>query len=317
MLAKQDRAPNKNHTVISTTNLTKQFGKRYAVRDLSMEIPSGRIVGFVGPNGAGKTTTIRMLLGLIRPTSGAGSVLGAPIAEPARYLDRVGALIETPAFYPTLSGEENLRVLSSLGGIPRHRIGTVLETVGLTGRERDKVGTYSLGMKQRLGVAAALLPDPDLLILDEPTNGLDPEGIIEMRDLLRDLWDAGTTIFVSSHLLGELERIADWLIVIKAGQAVYSGPTGDLARSGRSGFVLATESSHMNALTEVVEHLGFHASSQDGHLRVEAPADAAAAISRRALQAGIPLTEIRPVRATLEDQVLAMIAGESQDSSNE
>jgi ABC-2 type transport system ATP-binding protein len=291
------------------TNLTKTFGRRSAVRDLTMEIPAGRIVGFVGPNGSGKTTTIRMLLGLVRPTAGTAHVLGAPISEPERYLDRVGALIETPAFYPTLSGEANLRVLSTLGGIDGDRIGPVIDTVGLTERARDRVGTYSLGMKQRLGVAAALLPDPELLILDEPTNGLDPEGIIEMRDLLRDLRDAGTTVFVSSHLLGELERIADWLIVIKAGQTVYTGPATSLA-GAESGLILATDAVHMGALVEIVARLGFSASAQDGHLHVVAPADAASTISRATMEAEIPLTEIRPVQATLEERVLAMIGGD-------
>jgi ABC-2 type transport system ATP-binding protein len=275
-----------------------------------MEIPAGRIVGFVGPNGAGKTTTIRMLLGLVRPTSGTAHVLGAPISEPESYLDRVGALIETPAFYPTLSGEANLRVLSALGGIDGDRIPPVLDTVGLTERARDRVGTYSLGMKQRLGVAAALLPDPELLILDEPTNGLDPEGIIEMRDLLRDLRDAGTTVFVSSHLLGELERIADWLIVIKAGQTVYTGPARDLARS-ESGLILAADASRMGTLAEVVARLGFPVSAQDGHLHVVAPADAVSTISRATMEAGIPLTEIRPLQATLEERVLTMIGGDN------
>jgi ABC-2 type transport system ATP-binding protein len=276
-----------------------------------MEVPAGRIVGFVGPNGAGKMTTIRMLLGLIRPTSGAGHVLGAPIAEPAAYLDRVGALIETPAFYPTLSGEANLRVLTSLGGIAPDRIAAVLGIVGLHGREGDKVGTYSLGMKQRLGVAAALLPDPDLLILDEPTNGLDPEGIIEMRDLLRSLRDAGKTIFVSSHLLGELERVADWLIVIKDGEATYAGPTRELAGAQAGGLVLATGTLHMDALADLIATLGFRASREDGRLHVVAPSDAVARISRRAMQAGIPLTEIRPVQASLEERVLEMFSGDN------
>ena len=225
-------------TAIETSGLTKRFGGRVAVRDLSIDVPAGRIVGFVGPNGAGKTTTLRMLLGLIRPTSGEARVLGKPISDPASYLDRVGALIETPAFYPTLSGRDNLRVLAVLGGIDAGRIPGLLKTVGLAGRERDQVGGYSLGMKQRLGVAAALLPDPELLVLDEPTNGLDPEGIIEMRELLRTLRAEGRTILVSSHLLGELEQVADWLVVIKDGEAVYTGPTHELTSKREGGYIL-------------------------------------------------------------------------------
>jgi ABC-2 type transport system ATP-binding protein len=164
-------------------------------------------------------------------------------------------------------------------------------------------------MKQRLGVGAALLPDPELLVLDEPTNGLDPEGIIEMRDLLRDLRDAGTTVFVSSHLLGELDRIADWLIVIKDGQLVYTGPATDLADSRSGRLILATSASHMGALVEVISRLGFTASAHEGQLHVDAPVDATMTINRHAMEAGIPLTEIRPMQSTLEERVLAVIGG--------
>src|SRR5437588_5332898 len=191
---------------IETRRLTKHFGKQTAVDDLSMSIPAGSIAGFIGPNGAGKTTTLRLLLGLVRPNAGSATVLGFPLTESDRYLPRVGALIEAPAFYPSLSGRTNLEVLARLGGYPRSRLNELLEAVDLSDRARDRVGTYSLGMKQRLGVAMALLPDPDLLILDEPANGLDPLGIIEMRDLLRRLREQGKTIFISSHLLGSWSR---------------------------------------------------------------------------------------------------------------
>lgn len=209
---------------IETRGLSKHFGPRKAVDSLTISVPSGAITGFVGPNGAGKTTTIRMLLGLIRPNAGSAVVLGQAISHPRMYLPRVGALAESPAFYPSLSGRKNLEVLALLGGHSRSRISQVLEIVGLSDRARDLVGKYSLGMKQRLGVAMALLPDPELLILDEPANGLDPLGIIEMRDLLRSLRDQGKTIFLSSHLLGELEQIIDWLVVLNQGQALFNGP---------------------------------------------------------------------------------------------
>jgi ABC-2 type transport system ATP-binding protein len=203
--------------VITTRGLGKRYGHRDAVRNLDIAIPRGVVAGFVGPNGAGKTTTIRMLLGLVRPTTGSAQVLGSPISRPREYLPRVGALIESPAFYPSLSGRANLQVLASLGGISKKRISPLLDLVGLAGRDRDRVSQYSLGMKQRLGIAAALLPEPELLILDEPSNGLDPPGIVEMRSLMRRLRDEGTTVFVSSHMLGEVQQVADWLVVLKDG----------------------------------------------------------------------------------------------------
>ncbi|MCA1692926.1 MAG: ABC transporter ATP-binding protein, partial [Actinobacteria bacterium] len=203
--------------VIETRGLTKRYGGRTVVDSLDISVPTGVIAGFVGPNGAGKTTTLRMLLGLVRPTDGQGHVLGVPLTEPSGYLARVGALIESPAFYPGLSGERNLAVQTTLSGIEPGRIPVVLDRVGLAHRGADPYRTYSLGMKQRLGIAAALLGEPSLLILDEPTNGLDPAGIREMRELLRSLASYGRTIFVSSHLLAEVEQVCDWLVVIEAG----------------------------------------------------------------------------------------------------
>ena len=172
-------------SALTADGLTRRFGDLVAVNNLTFEVPDGVVVGFVGPNGSGKSTTIRVLLGLIEASGGTGTVLGEPIEHPERFADRVGALIESPAFVGSLSGRDNLRSLAALRGLPGKRIDEVLEIVGLVGREGDKASTYSLGMKQRLGIAAALLPDPELLVLDEPTNGLDPAGIVEIRDLLR------------------------------------------------------------------------------------------------------------------------------------
>ena len=166
---------------VATTGLTKRFGDRTVVDDVALAIPAGSVCGFVGPNGAGKTTTIRMLLGLVRPTAGSGTILGGSLAEPATYLPKVGALIESPAFYPQLSGRENLKALARLGRLPLTAVDPVLERSGLLARAGDKYRSYSLGMKQRLGIAAAMLAGPELLILDEPNNGLDPAGIVEMR----------------------------------------------------------------------------------------------------------------------------------------
>ena len=192
---------------LDVADLSKKYGDRMALSHANFEVPMGSICGFVGPNGSGKTTTIRMLLGLIKPTTGGGHVLGESITEPEKYLPRVGAMIEGPAFYPALTGLQNLTVLAKLGGFDVDSIQKLLEIVGLADRGDSKYKTYSLGMKQRLGIAASLLPNPKLLVLDEPTNGLDPAGIQEIRNLLRKLADAGTTVFVSSHLLSEIEMI--------------------------------------------------------------------------------------------------------------
>src|SRR5262245_49268361 len=178
------RTPLAGPPAIEVTGLTKRYGSRTAVDGLDLELPHGVVAGFVGPNGSGKTTTMAMLLGLVRPTAGTGTVLGEPIDRPARYLHRVGALIETPAFYPSLTGRENLRLLATVGRHDAASIDGLLDTVGLAERGDDRVRGYSLGMKQRLGIAAALLGDPELLVLDEPTNGLDPQGVREMRALV-------------------------------------------------------------------------------------------------------------------------------------
>jgi ABC-2 type transport system ATP-binding protein len=210
--------------------LSKSYGSRQAVRDLDLEVHQGEVFGFLGPNGAGKTTTIRMALGLVRPTAGRVEVLGRDVQRHrADVLPRVGALVETPALYEYLSGRDNLQAFAlMLGGLPAGRLDQLLELVGLSGRQRDRVRSYSLGMKQRLGVAAALLNDPELLLLDEPANGLDPAGIVEMRDLLRRLAAAGKTVFVSSHVLAEVQQICDRVAIVNLGQLVRVAPVADL-----------------------------------------------------------------------------------------
>ena len=228
--------------VLRTRNLSKRYGNRLAVNNLNLEVRRGEIFGFLGPNGAGKTTTIRMALGLITPTTGSVEILGADIAtHRARILPRVGALVETPALYTYLSGRSNLRAVGSvLGGVPQARIDEALGLVGLRERQKDRVRTYSLGMKQRLGVAIALLQDPDVLILDEPANGLDPAGIVEMRDLMHRLSDEGKTVFISSHLLPEVQQICTRVAIINLGKLVTESTVEDLTR-GKGEFVVTLD----------------------------------------------------------------------------
>ncbi len=213
--------------VIETEGLTKRYGPIMAVNNLALRVRKGEVYGFLGPNGAGKTTTLRMLLGLIRPTSGTISMLDSEPGTPQSLL-AVGSMIETPAFYPFLSGHDNLVMLARYSGTPTARVREVLMMVGLLDRAGDKFQHYSLGMKQRLGVAAALLKDPPLLILDEPTNGLDPAGMAEMRHLIRDLGTGERTVLLSSHLMHEVEHICDRVGIIARGQLVTEGTVDEL-----------------------------------------------------------------------------------------
>ncbi|MGZ3714519.1 MAG: ABC transporter ATP-binding protein [Ktedonobacterales bacterium] len=228
--------------VLRTRELTKRYGQRLAVNNLNLDVHQGEIFGFLGPNGAGKTTTIRMALGLITPTSGKVEILGHDVVtQRAQILPRVGALIETPALYLYMSGRDNLRAVGSvLGGVPDARIDAVLELVGLQNRQKDRVKTYSLGMKQRLGVAIALLQDPDLLVLDEPANGLDPAGIVEMRDLMRTLAAAGKTVFISSHVLTEVRQICTRVAILNLGQLVTETTVEELI-GGRGEYAVQLE----------------------------------------------------------------------------
>jgi len=291
-----------SNLAISVTNLTKVYGERAAVSSANFEVPLGTICGFVGPNGAGKTTTIRMLLGLIAPTSGTGTVLGHSINEPEKFLPHVGAMIEGPAFYPALSGAENLRVLASLGGFPQERVMELLELVGLADRAKSKFKTYSLGMKQRLGIAAALLPNPRLLILDEPTNGLDPSGIHEVRELMKRLAAQGTSVFVSSHLLSEIEMIAEYLVMLRDGKVIFSGKTESLLEAQQPIIIAKPEYAvDMPKLVAIAQQNGHSASIVDDALHVLSPAEWSATFNRLAFEAGITLANLATVRPSLEE----------------
>ncbi len=294
--------------MVETRGLTKRYGRIAAVESLDLTVRRGEVYGFLGPNGAGKTTTLRMLLGLIRPTSGDARVLGEKPGSPAG-LGKVGALVESPAFYPYLSGQDNLRVMARYSGVRSPRIAEVLERVELSGRAKDKFRKYSLGMKQRLGVAAALLKDPDLLVLDEPTNGLDPKGMADMRDLIRRLGKGDRTVLLSSHLLGEVEQICDRVGVISKGSLVAEGSVAELR--GKQGLLVRAEPIEEAARiaeklvgVEEVAELG-------GALRLTTDPERAAEINAKLVSAGLRVSELRPAGQSLEEAFLELTGGET------
>jgi ABC-type multidrug transport system ATPase subunit len=300
----RDREAVADGPVIETRELGKRFGAGIvAVDRLTMRVQRGEVYGFLGPNGAGKTTTLRMLLGLIHPTSGSARILGTAPGSP-EGLARIGALVETPAFYPFLSGQDNLRVLARHAGVPEPRVRTVLEEVELTGRAGDRFGTYSLGMKQRLGVAAALLKDPELLILDEPTNGMDAAGMAEMRTFIRSLGQDGRTVLLSSHLMSEVEQVCDRVGVIRGGRLVGEGTLDELR--GRASLRVRAEplvaAERVVATVPTVEHVAI----LDDCLHVAAAPGAAATINRTLVEAGIAVSELRVERASLETVFLEL-----------
>lgn len=297
---------------VQVTGLTKRYGRRTAVDQVDLRIPSGGVTGLVGPNGAGKTTIMAMLLGLVRPTAGEGTVLGGALGDPTAYLYRVGALVEGPAFHPGLSGQENLAHLARLGRHDPVRIPGVLELVGLDGREQDRFRSYSLGMKQRLGIAAALLGDPDLVILDEPTNGVDPTGMRDIRAMVRRIADEGRSVLVSSHLLSELEAVCDHLIVINQGGLQYEGDLASLPTAAGATLTLRTPSSRdLGGLAELLRSHGLEPEPVGDALRVPVvgadPRGFAADLNARAHAAGLTLSELHENHDSLEDRVLALV----------
>ena len=294
-------------SIVTTEALTRRFGHITALDAVTLDLPPGGVIGLVGPNGSGKSTLIRTLLGLIRPTSGSATVLGHPITSPKRYASGVGVLIESPAFIAGLSARANLTSLAHLHGTPRDRVDEVLRQVGLQGRDSEPVRRYSLGMKQRLGIAAALLTDPNLLILDEPTNGLDPAGIVEIRELLRRLASDGRTVIVSSHLLSEIEAICDHLVIIRFGEILFAGPMSEMLKRTRAHIDIATE--HVEDTTKLAETLaaaGWQLADTDDGIRVVAGAERAAELNRAAMAAGVTLRRLVVAQDSLEDLFLEM-----------
>jgi ABC-2 type transport system ATP-binding protein len=297
--------------VIQVSGLTKRFGRRLAVDGLDLEVAPGEIFGFLGPNGAGKSTTIRMLLGLLRPDGGEAWVLGARIPrERLRVGARVGALVESPAFYDYLSGRRNLELLARLsGGCDRKRVDEVLELVGLRDRQQDRVSAYSHGMKQRLGIAQALLPKPDLIILDEPATGLDPQGLVEVRELMRHLCDEeGLTVFLSSHLLHEVELICTGVGVVSQGRLIRRGTVAELL--SRSTSQADVQVDDVPRAVEIAGALPYVTGTEarDGWVRVSLSGDLIADLNRDLVGAGLRVSALAPARSTLEETYLTLMA---------
>ena len=294
--------------IIATHALAKRYGQVWAVNQLNLSVPQGSIYGFLGPNGAGKTSTIRLLLGLARPTSGEVLLFGQPLsANPLAPLKRVGALVESPSFYPHLSGKENLELICTLRQTPRSQIQRVLKIVDLERDAQRLVKHYSLGMCQRLGLAIALLGEPELLILDEPANGLDPAGIREMRALLGSLpAQTGATVLVSSHQLGEVEHFATWLGILKAGRLVFEGSPEQLRASFQDEITLHVD--HPQAAAACLMQQGWQAGACEDHaLRVPVNGNAdAAGINRTLVESGIQVYDLHHNQLSLEDIFLRM-----------
>jgi len=301
--------------VIEVAGLRKEYRRwrrspSVALGGLDLAVPEGGVFGFLGPNGSGKTTTIRCLLGLVRPSAGSARLLGEPVPGglPAT-IRRVGSVVETPALFPTMTGRENLRLLGAIDGIGERRVEELIGTVGLADRAAEQVKRYSLGMRQRLGLAAALLKDPELLILDEPANGLDPAGIRETRHLLRALGAEGRTVFLSSHLLSEVEQTCDAVAILSRGVCVASGTVRDVIAGGRAaGLLVRVDDTTAGAAALRAAGVPVDVDGDVEMLRVAVPAADAASVTRVLASAGVWVTEMRPDEATLEDLFLELTA---------
>ena len=289
--------------MIEVVDLRKRYRKATAVDGLTFKVRDGRITGFLGPNGAGKTTTLRILLGLVHPTSGRATIDGRRYRLLEEPVQRVGAVLEATNFHPKRSGRNHLRVLAAAAGIPTARVDELLELVGLGSVARRRVGAYSLGMRQRLSVAGALLGDPQLLVLDEPANGLDPEGIRWLRDFLRGFADEGRTVFISSHVLGEMQQLADEVVIIHHGRLVAHGPVEELTARATGG--TRARSPEAERLRESLARQGAQASVDGDRLLTTAAAERVGEI---AAAEGIVLHELTTETASLEEAFLELTA---------
>jgi ABC-2 type transport system ATP-binding protein len=287
--------------VLRVSGLTKRYGAIVAVQELDLQIDPGQVVGLLGPNGSGKTTTISMILDLVRPTAGTIELFGLPLGQHRwACLRRVGAVIESPAFYPYLSGRDNLRLMArAVGDVPDAAVEAALDRVGLTERARSAYKTYSLGMKQRLGIAFTLLRQSDFIILDEPTNGLDPAGTKEMRALIPALASEGRTVLLASHLLHEVQQTCSHVAILKQGRLLAQGMIEEILRGDGALLLRADDLAAARRVLEQVEWLGV-VEEVDGYLKVVAPTDTAAQVNALLAERGIYLSELRPEEGTLE-----------------
>lgn len=300
-------------TTIAAHGLTKRYGRHEAVSDVSFEVGAGEMVGFLGPNGAGKTTTMRMLAGLIMPTAGRAQILGEPV--PSAALRKVGTMIEEPTFYPYMSGRANLVHTSLLhGGVAPRRIDEVLEFVGMEAAASKKVRAYSQGMRQRLGLARALLWEPEVLILDEPTNGLDPVGIAEVREMLRQVSKQGTTVLISSHILAEIEKIVERVLVIEAGKLLFTGPLEKLLHrleEARVSYLLTPVDTA--TLESVLTEQGLEFERYDERrYRVWVPEAQASTLISELASKGVALVEATRESDNLEGAYLKLLGGDGR-----
>ena len=304
-------------SVIEVEGLRKEYrrlrgGRTLAVDTLDLDVPEGGVFGFLGPNGAGKTTTIRCLLGLVAPSAGRVRMLGADVPrELPASIRRVGSIVESPALFPRFTGRRNLEILARIDRIGRAAVEAALERVDLADRAADLVKNYSLGMKQRLGIAAALLKDPALLVLDEPANGLDPAGIVDVRRLLRSLGAEGRTVFVSSHILSEIQQTADRVAIVARGRLVASGPVSEVLAS-RGGEGLVVKLADLRAGLAALRAAGIDATMGEDSLRVALPAAESERVSRTLAHDGLFVTELRPDEVDLETVFLELTRNEPE-----
>lgn len=304
--------------VLECEGLTKQFGALTAVDDLSLRLRSGEVLGFLGPNGSGKSTTVGMILGLVRPTKGRVSIDGKPLTQhPEVVAEQTGAIIENPAFYPYLSGRDNLQALAiAAGNVPPGRIDELLKLVNMAERGGGKYKTYSLGMKQRLGIAATLITDPAIVILDEPTNGLDPAGQREIRSIIPRLAEEGHAVLLASHMLHEVEQVSNRVAIIRKGKLLQEGNVGDLLASGGFIEVAVTDDERADAITALSRQPWIEGvEERNGLLRVSAPPDAGQAVNRVLVETGIFASQIAATRSSLEELFLELT--ESEDVATE
>lgn len=293
--------------VVQSESLTKRYGKVLAVDDLSFKIESGTITGFLGPNGAGKTTTLRMLLGLANPTSGHATIFDKPYAQLEAPALRVGAVLEATDFHPGRSGRDHLRTLSQAAGLPDSRVDGVLELVELKSAAKRRVKGYSLGMRQRLGLAAALLGDPDLLVLDEPANGLDPEGVRWLRDFLRDFASGGRTVLISSHVLAEVAQTVDQVLIINHGRLVTESSLDDL--TARVGGSVRVRGPHLTQLAEALQREGITSTMSNDHALL-VQGTTSERVGDISFAAGLAIHELVTEGSSLEEVFLDLTSGE-------